>query len=121
VITVYYDGLCGLCAREIAYYRRIAPAGIFDWQDIARNPAPLGALGITQAEALKLLHARDAEGQMHVGVAAFLLIWQQLPHWRVLARVVAWPPLRALAEVAYARFAAWRFTRLAHCQLAARE
>lgn len=116
MITVYYDGICHLCAREIAYYQRIAPPGLFDWQDIARNAAPLMDLGITQAEALELLHARDDEGRLHVGVAAFLLIWQQLPRWRVLAAVIGVPPLRWLAEQAYRRFASWRFARLSHCQ-----
>ena len=29
MITVFYDGKCGLCRREIAHYMRIAPAGIY--------------------------------------------------------------------------------------------
>ena len=34
MIKVFFDGKCGLCSKEINYYIKIAPAGIFDWQDI---------------------------------------------------------------------------------------
>ena len=37
MITVFYDGKYGLCAREIGYYRRIAPDGVFAWQDVTEN------------------------------------------------------------------------------------
>ena len=30
MITVFYDGKCGLCSKEIKYYRRIAISGVFD-------------------------------------------------------------------------------------------
>jgi predicted DCC family thiol-disulfide oxidoreductase YuxK len=30
MITVFYDGKCGLCRREIEYYKRIALEGIFN-------------------------------------------------------------------------------------------
>ena len=44
MITVFYDGQCGLCRGEIDYYRRIAPSGLFDWVDIAGNAMPLALL-----------------------------------------------------------------------------
>ena len=34
MIIVFFDGKCNLCSKEINYYRKIAPKGIFDWQDI---------------------------------------------------------------------------------------
>ena len=34
LITVFYDGKCGLCSKEINHYKKIAPQGIFNWQDI---------------------------------------------------------------------------------------
>ena len=29
MIQVFYDGKCGLCAKEIEYYKGIVPQGIF--------------------------------------------------------------------------------------------
>lgn len=119
MITVFYDGTCGLCSREINHYRAIAPSGVFDWQDITASAESLEAEGVSLADGLRRLHARDAAGQLHVGVDAFILMWRQLKRWRVLAAVVALPGVRQIATLAYDRFAAWRFKRLPHCRIAA--
>ncbi len=118
MIIVYYDGKCGLCSREIRHYQKIAPAGIFNWQDITRKPEPFTKKGYTLAEGLKALHAEDEDGRMHIGVAAFILIWRQLPRWKWLARFASLPLIYHLAKLSYRVFAAWRFKRLDHCQLA---
>jgi predicted DCC family thiol-disulfide oxidoreductase YuxK len=120
MLTVYYDGKCGLCRREIEYYKRVAPADRFVWLDIATDPASLADLDISQADALRRLHARDASGVVYVGVAAFIAIWQGLNYWRYLAMIVNLPFLKPLAAFTYDRFADYRFSRLTHCQLAAR-
>lgn len=112
MITVFYDGKCGLCRREIEHYKRIAPKGVFNWQDITLDASKLENLGIAYADGLKLLHAQDLHGRMHVGVDAFLLIWQKIPRWRLLASLVGLPLIRPSANVAYRLFAAWRFKKM---------
>ena len=120
MLTVYYDGKCGLCRREIEYYKRVAPPGVFLWQDIANDPASLADLDVSQADALRRLHARDAAGTVYVGVAAFIAIWQGLNYWKYLALIFKLPLLKTIASVVYDRFADYRFSRLTHCQLASR-
>ena len=120
MLTVYYDGKCGLCRREIEYYKRVAPPGEFLWQDIANDPTSLADLDVSQADALRRLHARDAAGTVYVGVAAFIAIWQGLNYWKYLALIFKLPLLKAIASVVYDRFADYRFSRLTHCQLASR-
>jgi len=120
MITVFYDGKCGLCAKEINHYRKIAADGIFDWQDITQSTDALNKAGIRLSEALKLLHAKDNSGQMHIGVDAFILIWKQMKRWRILAIIAALPIVKPIAHAAYNAFAHWRFQRLTHCQLAAK-
>ena len=117
-ITVFYDGKCGLCSREINHYRNIAPNDLFDWQDITKSADRLGEEGIALAEGLKCLHAKDGNGKMHVGVDAFILIWIQLKRWRVLAILVSLPLIKQITNFAYKTFASWRFKRLAYCQFA---
>lgn len=118
MIIVYYDGKCGLCAKEINYYRRIAPSGLFDWQDITQHQDDLISSGISLVDGLKLLHAKDSRGQIHVGLDAFILIWRQLRRWRVLAGLINLPIIRQVANRVYISFAEWRFKRLEHCQIA---
>jgi predicted DCC family thiol-disulfide oxidoreductase YuxK len=114
MITVFYDGACGLCAREIAYYQRIAPKAAFSWIDITKTPQPFTAKGYKLEDGLMALHAEDAEGRMHVGVAAFVIIWQKLPRWRMLAYLTKLPLILMLAEWLYRHFARWRFKRLGY-------
>jgi predicted DCC family thiol-disulfide oxidoreductase YuxK len=118
VITVFYDGKCGLCRREIDHYKRVAPEAVFHWVDITIDAAELEKLGISYADGLRVLHARDSDGKIHRGIDAFILIWQQMPRWRLLARIIALPIIRMVANKAYDGFAVWRFERLNHCQLA---
>ena len=118
MIEVFFDGKCGLCSKEIAYYQRITPPGIFVWLDIATDESPLAAHQISQADALRYLHVRDAAGNWHIGAAAFLVIWQQLRYWRFLAVLIGLPIIRQIAAMVYNRFADYRFAKLAHCQIA---
>ena len=117
MITVFYDGKCSLCAKEIAYYKKIAPAGVFEWQDIMQNAEGLENEGIPLADGLKLLHAKDDDGKLHIGVDAFILIWRQMPRWCVLAFIVSLPIIKQVAKGLYNLFAQWRFKRSSHCQL----
>ena len=121
MITVFYYGKCGLCSKEINYYRKIAPNDIFDWQDITKSADALKKEGISLTEGLKLLHAKDEKGLMHVGVDAFILIWMQLRQWRFLATFVRLPAIHQIANIAYTVFANLRFKRLENCQLAVRK
>jgi predicted DCC family thiol-disulfide oxidoreductase YuxK len=119
MITVFYDGKCGLCSKEIHHYKQIAPDGIFDWVDITISSHSLNKEGVSLSEGLKLLHAKDNNGGLYVGVDAFILIWEQLQNWQILATFVSLPVIRQIAYYMYEKFANWRFKRLRHCQLAA--
>lgn len=118
MISVFYDGKCGLCRKEIEHYKRIAPAAVFEWVDITVDTSTIEKMGISYADGLKLLHAQDSNGKLYVGVDVFLLIWRQIPRWRILEIVVASPFIRPIANCVYRSFATWRFKRLSHCQRA---
>ena len=121
MITVFFDGKCGLCSKEINYYRKIAPDGIFIWQDITKSADDLKANGISLSQGLKLLHTKDIDGKFYVGVDSFILIWKQLKRWRLLAIFVSLPIIKQIINFAYRIFANRRFKSLKHCQLAEKQ
>ena len=41
MVKVFYDGMCSLCSREIAYYKRLTPTKKFEWIDVNTNPDEL--------------------------------------------------------------------------------
>lgn len=116
MIRVFYDGKCGLCRREIAHYQRIAPIGVFTWVDIAVTPEPFAALGYAVHDGLRALHVLDEAGKMHIAVDAFIVIWQHLPRWRLLAVIAKLPIIHFAASRFYSVFAAWRFKKLGYHQ-----
>ena len=96
--------------------------GMFDWQDVTEvSPKRLKSEGLTLAEGLRLLHAKDKNGEVKIGVDAFILIWSQLNRWHILAKIVSLPGIRHIAGIAYTFFANKRFEKLEHCQLAAKK
>lgn len=104
-LTVYFDGACPLCRREISLYQGMAPEQV-QWQDVSDN----GALpdGLTQSEALARFHVRDANGRVLSGAAAFVALWAQLPGWRGLAGLAQVPGALWLMERAYRLFLGFR-------------
>jgi predicted DCC family thiol-disulfide oxidoreductase YuxK len=99
-LTVWYDGACPLCAREIALMRRLDEAGEVNFVDLEATvdtPLPRQAM-------LQRFHVTAADGSTLSGAAAFVALWRQLPATRLLGRAASWPPLLALLERAYDLF-----------------
>ena len=118
MISVFYDGKCGMCRREIAHYQKIAEAGKFQWVDIARDKDALISFNIAQAEALLYLHALDQSNRVHVGIDAFVLIWNNLPRWWILGLIFRNSVLKKFASKLYIIFAKKRFSKYTHCKIA---
>jgi predicted DCC family thiol-disulfide oxidoreductase YuxK len=100
-LTVYFDGSCPMCRREIAVYRRLPQAASVDWVDVSTG-AELGSLSCAQAMAR--FHVRDRQGRLFSGAAAFSRMWRLFPGWRWLGWLSAWPPFSWLFEGAYRLF-----------------
>lgn len=109
--AMFYDGACPLCRKEVDHYRRIDRDDAVDWVDITVSPAALAPLGISPAAAMRHLHALDRQGRVRVGAWAFATIWEALPYYRWLGRLVRIPGVLPLLDVAYRRFADWRLKR----------
>lgn len=118
MIVVFYDDLCHVCRREINLYQRFAPNAPIEWRPLSQDRAVIQAMGITHTEALMTLHAQDAQGQWHLGVDAFVLIWQQFKYGAWFAACLRAPIIYPCLKWGYQRFAKRRFERLSHCQLA---
>lgn len=105
-LTIYYDGLCPLCSREIAYYRRRAAgdAGVV-FADITAAGFDAAAHGLDAARVHQVMHVKEGEAA-HTGLDAFVAIWRRVgPRWA--ARVATLPGIYAILNVGY-----WLFARL---------
>ncbi len=103
-LTVYYDGGCPVCRREIAMYQRQPGAERCAWVDASSVQDEAIAEDLSRADALARMHVRRADGQLVDGAAAFIALWQALPSTRWLGRVAGVPPLPWLLELGYRGF-----------------
>ena len=109
-LTVYYDGSCPVCSREIDRYRTLSQSDRLHFVDISAASFDAVALGLDPSALMKAMHARDAGGRLYLGVEAFRALWLGLPRlrYRYLSQLLGLPVLHLLAVFGYRIFARWR-------------
>ena len=106
--TLYYDGYCPLCAKEIARLRELSGDSLVLLDIHETQPAE----GDPSTDALlRDLHLRTSDGTFLSGVDANVAAWQ---HTRLgyLWRWLRWPLIKPIAGWVYQHWAGWRYRRL---------
>lgn len=101
VLTVWFDGGCPLCAREIALYRRLDRRGRVSFCDISEADA---VCPIDRSELLARFHAKERNGPIVSGAAAFAAMWRAIPVLRPLGELARIPALLWMLERLYLGF-----------------
>ena len=108
-LTIYYDGLCQLCSREMQYVYNVEGAtdriAFVDFTDPAFDTR---AEGLDPVALERYIHVRLPDGAVRTGVDAFIELWKRIPGHAWLARVVGNPVVKPLAKLGYLAFAGVR-------------
>jgi predicted DCC family thiol-disulfide oxidoreductase YuxK len=105
-VTIWYDGACPLCRREIALMRRLDRRGRLHFIDAAVEGT---TCPIDRAALLSRFHACE-DGVMLDGAAAFAAMWRAIPVLRPIGLLARYRPILVLLERLYARFLRYRPT-----------
>lgn len=102
-LTLYVDGACPLCAREVLWLRRHASPSRLLLVDISAAGFSCAGLGVTLTELQNKLHARTASGEWLTGLDATYWSWRAagLGSWAI---PLGWRPLRPVWLLAYRLF-----------------
>jgi predicted DCC family thiol-disulfide oxidoreductase YuxK len=103
-LTVYYDGACPVCSREIAVYRRQVGAEQCVWVDASICDESALGEGLSRGSALARFHVRRANGELVDGMRGFTILWRALPRLAWAARIASIGPLPLLLDAAYRVF-----------------
>mgnify|MGYP001772940224 FL=1 len=97
-LTLYVDGACPLCAREVIWLRRHATQECLQLVDISTPGFVSEDRSLDQLRSK--LHARSADGHWLTGLDATYWSWRAagLGKW---AAPLGWRPLRPLLLLAY--------------------
>lgn len=101
--TVYFDGACPVCRREIAHYRRLSGADAMTWVD-ASSCDEAALPGLDRSVVLERFYVQEADGRLVSGAVAFVAIWRRLPAFAWLAAFTSSRPALALLDASYAVF-----------------
>jgi len=100
-LTVWFDGGCPLCRREISFIRHLDSGGAIRFVDVASEQ---GDCPLDRAELLARFHAREDGGALLSGAAAFAAMWRKIPLLRPVGLLARWGPALWLLERLYVQF-----------------
>jgi predicted DCC family thiol-disulfide oxidoreductase YuxK len=113
-MELYFDGACPLCAREVAFLRRLDRGGRVRFTDIAAPGFDAPATGIAWQDLMDRIHARLADGTVVEGVEAFRRLYTLLGFGWLVAPTRL-PGVRQLLDLAYRTFARNRLRLTGRC------
>ena len=98
--TVLFNGDCEICSKEICIYQSYGSSeGLpIDFKDI--NNTDLNSFGLTRDETARQLHVLK-NSELFVGVKAFVILWNEMPKYRFLAKIFSLPGVSKFAQFFY--------------------
>jgi len=104
--TLFYDGQCPLCAREIRTLRKLQKGDLV-FADIHAQENCKDALPGREA-MLRRLHLLTGDGEWVVGLPANVRAWSHT-RFGFLFRPLLWPAIHPVAKRVYANWADKRY------------
>ena len=74
-LTVFFDGDCPICAREISILNLLNRRQRVHFVNFADSRYDEAATGLARSDLGRVIHARRADGEMILGVEVFRAIW----------------------------------------------
>lgn len=100
---IYFNGDCPVCSAEMNHYARLcqgARPGL-RFVDSIQRPHDLADCALGAEHLARRVYVRDAAGHLISGMPAIIAIWDKVPGYHVLAKVMSWPVLRQISVRLY--------------------
>lgn len=97
---VIYNEDCPVCRYEVGHYRSYSNKRDLPIKFRDLNETPLDQWGVSKDDAAKRLHVIK-NGKVYSGIPAFVILWQDMPRFRWLARLVDLPVIRQMCILVY--------------------
>ena len=105
---VYYNSACPICNAGITNQRkRMEACGLknIEWIDVHTNPEALSMIDASLNQVREKLYVQNINGQLNVGVDAFIYLWSQTRGQRWLAKLFRFPIFNQFTHWMYNSFA----------------
>jgi predicted DCC family thiol-disulfide oxidoreductase YuxK len=99
---VLYNAQCPVCRAEIDHYAAYSATNALQIRFDDLNSDALAPWGLSADAATRRLHVLK-HGALYSGIPAFIVLWQDMPRYRWLARLVSTPGIHWIAVQVYDR------------------
>tara|TARA_Y100001958_G_C20634108_1_gene169746 strand:- start:54 stop:401 length:348 start_codon:yes stop_codon:yes gene_type:complete len=108
-MKVYFNNSCKICKAEIDLYKKEKIDQI-NWIDITNNELAKIETNKDYKELLRRLHV-EKDGRIFSGAKAFLLVWKNIPKYRILYSILSLPIIFQIFSIAYEIIAFFLFLK----------
>ena len=98
-MKVYYNNSCKICKAEIDLYRKEKIDQI-NWVDITNNQTAKIETNKDYKQLLRRLHV-EKNGKIFSGAKAFLLVWKNIPKYKILYSIFSLPIIFQIFSISY--------------------
>ena len=100
-LTVFFDGSCPICSKEIDFYKMRVGADELSWVDVSDEKTPIPIQTRSREELMARFHVLSSSGELVSGGAAFAELWASLPAFKIFGKFFKLPSLRFLIDLGY--------------------
>ncbi len=97
-IKGYFNNSCKICRTEINHYKKINKT--IDWIDVITDKNVINETNKSKKELIRRLHIKR-NNSVFSGIDAFLIVWGEIPRYRILAKFASLPVIYHLGWLIY--------------------
>ena len=97
-IKGYFNNSCKICRTEINHYKKINKT--INWIDVIADKKVGDELNLSKKELIRRLHIKK-NNKIFSGLDAFLIVWEEIPRYRILSKFAAIPIIYQLSWLIY--------------------
>ncbi|SFP35190.1 Predicted thiol-disulfide oxidoreductase YuxK, DCC family [Nitrosomonas cryotolerans] len=105
-IKVYYNSACPVCNAGIEKQKNRMEKCEIEWKDIDSDNALVNEINADLKFVRERLHVIDDNGNLYVGLDAFIAIWGNSPSENWKANILRLPVIKHIGRLIYNLFAA---------------
>ena len=98
-MKVYFNNSCKICKAEIDLYKKEKIDQI-NWIDITNNKKAKIETNKNYKQLIRRLHV-EKDGKIFSGAKAFLLVWKNIPKYRILYSIFSLPIIFQIFSITY--------------------
>ena len=98
-MKIFFNNSCSICRSEINVYKK-QDIKQLEWVDITNNKSAEKETQKTAKDLLRRLHVKS-DGKVYAGAKAFIILWNSMPKFKFLGKILNLPILYHLFSLSY--------------------